>query len=134
VQGVVSGSDKEIKERYFMAQYEEISIDQGADVAITFDCFDETGAKKDLTNHTVYAKLKKNYTSDAGDTLDFTAVIPSPTTDGAITLSLTSTQTDTLKKGRYVYDVELHFIDSDGNTIVERILEGRVQVMPSVTK
>jgi len=132
VQGVVSGSDKEIKERYFMAQYEEISIDQGTDVAITMDCFDETGAKKDLTNYTVYAKLKKNYNSE--DFTNFTAIINNPTTDGGITLSLTSTQTDTLKTGRHVYDVELHFIDSDGNTIVERILEGRVQVMPSVTK
>lgn len=115
-----------------MAQYEEISIDQGTDVAITMDCFDETGAKKDLTNHTVYAKLKKNYNSEYFT--NFTAIINTPPTDGGVTLSLTSTQTDTLKTGRHVYDVELHFIDSDGNTIVERILEGRVQVMPSVTK
>ena len=115
-----------------MAQYEEISIDQGTDVAITMDCFDETGAKKDLSNHTVYAKLKKNYNSE--DYTNFTAIINEPATDGGVTLSLTSTQTDTLKTGRHVYDVELHFIDSDGNTIVERILEGRVQVMPSVTR
>ena len=51
-----------------------------------------------------------------------------------MTLSLTNIQTDDLKAGRYVYDVELSFIDSAGDTIVERVLEGRVQVSPSVTR
>jgi len=117
-----------------MAQYEEITIDQGTDVTITLNLTDETGAKKNLTNYTAYAKLKKNYNSDSDDTTSFTAAIPTPVTDGIVTLALTNTQTDALKNGRYVYDVELHFIDSDGNTIVERILEGRAQVTPSVTK
>jgi len=30
--------------------------------------------------------------------------------------------------------VELSFIDSSGDTIIERVLEGRIQVTPSVTK
>ena len=51
-----------------------------------------------------------------------------------MTISLTNTQTDLLKAGRYVYDVELAFLDSDSNTIIERVLEGRVQVSPSVTR
>jgi hypothetical protein len=117
-----------------MATYEEFTIDQGTDVAIELELVDITGAAKNLTNYSVAAKLKKNYNSDSADTTDFTAIITSPETDGKLTLSLTNTQTDALKAGRYVYDVEISFEDSDANTIVERVLEGRIQVSPSVTK
>lgn len=117
-----------------MATYEEFNIDQGTDVAIQLDLVDMSGAVKNLTNYSVAAKMKKNYNSDSDDTQDFTAIIPTPTTSGKITLSLTNTQTDALKAGRYVYDVEISYADSDGNTIIERILEGRIQVNPSVTK
>jgi len=38
-----------------------------------------------------------------------------------------------LKSGRYVYDVELSFVDSSSNTVIERILEGQITVTPQVT-
>lgn len=117
-----------------MAQYEEFTIDQGADVAFELHLTDNTGAAKNLSSYSVAAKMKKNYNSDSADTHDFTTLIASPATDGIVTLSLSNTQTDALKTGRYVYDVEISFVDSDSNTVVERILEGRVQVTPSVTK
>ena len=116
-----------------MAQYEEFTIDQGADVAIELHLVDKSDAKKNLNGHTVTAKLKKNYNSDSSDTTDFTTAITS-NTNGTALLSLTNSQTNALKVGRYVYDVELSFVDSSGATIVERILEGRMQVTPSVTK
>ena len=116
-----------------MAQYEEFTIDQGSDVAIEIHCVDGQGAAKNLSNYSPSAKMKKTYTSSDSDTTSFTAIV-SDTTAGIITLSLTNTQTDALAKGRYVYDVELSFLDSASNTIVERILEGRIQVTPSVTK
>jgi hypothetical protein len=94
---------------------------------------DKNDAVKDITNHTITAKLKKNYNSDSSDTTSFTTIISNPI-GGITTLSLTNAQTDALKVGRYVYDVEMSFVDSDGETIVERILEGRMQVSPSVTK
>jgi hypothetical protein len=115
-----------------MATYEEFTIDQGADVAIQLDLVDENDNPKDLTNHTVTAYLKKSYTST--DYTVFNAIVVDPPTDGICTLSLTSAQTDALKAGRYVYDVELSFVDESANTIVERILEGRIQISPSVTK
>lgn len=117
-----------------MATYEEFTIDQGADIAIQLECVDTQGAKKNLTNHSVAAKMKKNYNSSDSDTTTFTSIVASPATDGIITLSLTNTQTNALKAGRYVYDVEISYADSAANTIVERILEGRIQVSPSVTK
>ena len=117
-----------------MATYEEFTIDQGADVAIELHLQNVDGSKKNLANYQVAAKLKKNYNSDSAETTDFTSIVADPASDGVVTLSLTNTQTDALGKGRYVYDVELSYLDSDANTIVERVLEGRIQVTPSVTR
>lgn len=116
-----------------MAQYEELTIDQGSDVTIELHLIDKNDTAKDLTGHTLTAKLKKNYNSGDSDTTTFTSII-SNVTGGIASISLTNTQTDALKPGRYVYDAELTFNDSDDQTIVERILEGRIQVTPSVTK
>lgn len=117
-----------------MAAYEEFSIDQGADLAVELHLINTDGSAKNLTNYSVAAKLKKNYNSDSDETTDFNAIIATPPDDGIVTISLTNAQTDVLSKGRYVYDVEISFVDSDGNTIIERVLEGRVQVTPSVTR
>ena len=117
-----------------MAAYEEFTVDQGADLAVELHLINADGSVKDLTNFSVAAKLKKNYNSDSDETTDFNSIIAAPPTDGIVTISLTNTQTDALSKGRYVYDVEVSFVDSDGNTIIERVLEGRVQVTPSVTR
>ena len=117
-----------------MAQYEEFTIDQGADVAVEIHCVNKDNSVKDLTGYTATAKLKKTYASDSDNTISFSSIVATPASDGVLTISLTNTQTDTLKAGRYVYDVELAFQDSDSNTIIERVLEGRVQVSPSVTR
>ena len=118
-----------------MAQYEEFSIDQGTDVAIEIHLVDPiTNLPEDLGGYDVNAKMKKSYNSDSADTLDFNAIVAQPDTDGIITLSLTNIQTSSLKAGRYVYDVEIFTFDSSGDTIIERVLEGRIQVTPSVTR
>ena len=114
-----------------MAQYEEFTIDQGTDVAIEIHLINEQGNAKDLTNHTVKAQLRKNYSSTTAT--DFNSIIATPPTDGIATLSLTNTETASLEKGRYVYDVELSFLDSTNEPIIERILEGRIQITPNVT-
>lgn len=116
-----------------MAQFEELTIDQGSDLALEIHLINATdGAKKDLTNHSVAAKLKRSYNSDSADTTSFNAII-SDFDNGVITLELTNTQTSALKKGRYVYDVEISYLDSSSNTIIERVLEGQATVSPSVT-
>jgi len=118
-----------------MAHYEDIIIDQGTDVAIVLHLVNKDGSKKNLTSYSVLSKMKLNYNSDSDDTVNFTAVVATPPTDGIVTLSLTNSQTDALKaKKRYVYDVELHHQDSDGDWYIERILEGKVEVNPSVTR
>ena len=114
--------------------YEDIDINQGADIAIELDCVDEDGSVKDLANHSIAAKMKRTYNStDSADIQTFNAIVQSPPSAGKLTLSLTNAQTSTLRRGRYVYDAELSFVDSDDNTIIERILEGQINVIPQVT-
>jgi hypothetical protein len=116
-----------------MATYEDFTIDQGADLALQLELANPDGSKKDLTGYSAAAKMKKTYRST--ESIDFTAVIPTPPLEGIVTISLTNLQTDALStRGRYVYDVEISFVDEDGHTIIERILEGKIKVNPSVTR
>lgn len=117
-----------------MASYEEFTIDQGADAAIEIHLVNPNGSPKNLTDHTIAAKMKRTFNSDSADTTAFTAAVSSPATDGVALLSLTNIQTDALKPGRYVYDVEMSYLDSDENTIIERVLEGKILVTASVTR
>ena len=118
-----------------MATYEDFTIKQGSDIAFQIELTEFDGSTKNLTGHTVSAKMKKSFNSNAEDTIDFDAIVSAPATDGIVVLSLTNEQTDELStRGRYVYDVELSYNDSDGNPIVERILEGKIKVSPSVTR
>ena len=116
-----------------MAEYEKFTFDKGSDVAIQLELVDYLGNKKDLTDYDAAAKMKRNFNSDSADTTDFAVAINSPATDGIVTLSLTNTQTDALKVGNYVYDVQISYVDSNDSTIIERILEGKIRVNPSVT-
>jgi hypothetical protein len=117
-----------------MAQYEDITIDQGADVAIELHLINKDGSPKDLVNHSVAATMKRTYNSDSADTHTFNSIVAAPASSGVATISLTNLQTAVLKSGQYVYDVELSFQDSGGDTIIERVLEGKILVTPSVTR
>ena len=119
-----------------MATYEELVIDQGSDVAVEIELVERDGSKKDLTGYSAAAKMKRNYNStDSDEGIDFAANIASPATDGTVVISLTNSQTDSLNtRGRWVYDVEISHLDSDSNTLVERVLEGKVRITPSVTR
>ena len=118
-----------------MAIKQDFVIDQGSDYAIKLSLRDNsTGGVKDLTSHTIAGMVKKTYTSDSDQTWPFTTVINNPPTAGNVTISLTNQQTDQMTPGRFVYDLELSFVDSDLNTIIERILEGNITITPSVTR
>lgn len=128
-----------------MAQYEDLTIDKGSDVTIRLDLYNIDGSPKqmniqdsDLNFIPIYdvnAKMKKTYNTKDSDAVTFFATTVDPDNlDYVIHLSLTNTQTDALKPGRYVYDVEISRYDSNETaTIVERILEGNIQVTPSVS-
>ena len=116
-----------------MAHYEDLKIDQGTDVAIEIYLVNPDGTKKDLTGYTPSSSFATRYDAPVNEKVNFTASVASPATDGIVSLSLTNAQTQALNpKKRYVYDVELSVL-SDGQTIVERVLEGRITITPSVT-
>ena len=115
-----------------MAEYEKFDIDQGSDIAIQLDLVDQNNNKKDLANFSAAAKMKRTFNSDSSDTTTFSAAV-TDADDGILTLSLTNAQTSALKVGTYVYDVEISFQDSANNTIIERVLEGKIRVHPNVT-
>ena len=130
-----------------MAQQEDFTIDQGSDVAIRLDLFNTDGSRKVMntvdsagvlfSKFSITGKLKKTYNTKDSDAVPFTATSIDPDNlDNVVHLSLTNLQTSTLKTGRYVYDVELKSIDSNesGNIeLIERILQGTINVTPSVT-
>lgn len=115
-----------------MAEYEKFTIDQGSDIAIQLELVDQNNNKKNLANYSAAAKMKRTFNSDSSDTTSFSAAV-TDATDGIVTLSLTNSQTSALKVGSYVYDVEISFTDSAENTIIERVLEGKIRVNPNVT-
>ena len=118
-----------------MAQFEEFTIDQGADVAIELELLDKDGSVKDLTGFSAAAKAKRSYNADSDNTVSFTSTLSAVNRPlGKLVLELTNTQTDAMKAGRWVYDVEISYVDSDGDTIIERVLEGNIEVTPSVTR
>jgi len=115
-----------------MAQYEELSIDQGTDVAVEIRLANPDGSKKNLTDHSIDANIKRTFNTSDSDAVSFTAIVADPATDGIINLSLTNVQTAALTDKRYVYDVDISYVDSDANTVVERVLRGLVVVNPKV--
>lgn len=111
-----------------MAVISNLTVDQGATFTAQVAVSDSNGDILDLTGYTASGQIRKTYTSSTAIT--FTATIESPTT-GNVNVGLTAAQTGAMKPGRYVYDVE---ITNDGGTTVTRILEGQVEVTPSVTR
>lgn len=111
-----------------MAVISNLTVDQSATFTAEVAVTDSTGAILDLTGYTAEGQIRKTYTSSTA--VAFTATIEAPSS-GNVNIALSASQTGAMKPGRYVYDVE---ITNDGGTTVTRILEGQVEVTPSVTR
>ena len=61
--------------------------------------------------------------------IDFTCAV-SNAAAGIVSIALTAAQSNAMKSGRYVYDVE---ITASGGAKT-RVLEGQVEITPGVTK
>lgn len=116
-----------------MAQYEDLELDQGADVKWKLKLLNADGSARDLTDYTARGKLNRSYDADSSEATSFNVTFLTPRTDGVFEFSLTNAQTDLLTRRRYVYDIEVEFTEG-GDTLVERVLEGKVMVSKSVTK
>ena len=110
-----------------MAVYSNLTVDQGTDFTMSVDVTDTDGDALNLTGFTVAGQVRRSYFSTTA--VNFTCAV-SNATSGIITVSLSGTQSDAMKAGRYVYDVEI--TNSGGTTT--RVLEGQLEIMPAVTK
>ena len=112
-----------------MAMISNLTIDQGASFKAEIDVKDADGDALDLTGFTGAGQMRKTYASST--TTNFTVEFKNPRTTGTLTISLTATQTNAIKAGRYVYDVE---ITKTSDAEVTRVVEGQIDVTPGVTR
>ena len=110
-----------------MAVYSNMTIDQGTDFSSAIDVTDADGDAVNLTGYTVAGQIRKTYTSSTA--VNLTCAV-SNATSGIVSVALTAAQSNAMKAGRYVYDVE---ITSSGGAKT-RVLEGQVEITPGVTQ
>lgn len=110
-----------------MAEFVEITIEQGSTFSTQVIVSDSTGDNKNLTDYSVRSQIRKSYYSSTAT--DFTINI-TDAPSGQIEMGLSANTTANLRPGRYVYDVEIE----DANNYVTRIFEGIATVLPGVTR
>lgn len=103
-------------------------MEQGATFNTTITLDDVYGETYNLVGFTASSQMRKSYYS-SNATATFTTTINSST--GTISLALSANTTANIAPGRYVYDTKI--INTSDN-IVTRILEGIIDVSPSVTR
>jgi hypothetical protein len=111
-----------------MAVYSDISVDQGADFSAEVIVDDSDGTLANLTGYTVAGQIRKTYSSSTK--VDFTCTVTDAAA-GEITIGLSNTQTNAMKAGRYVYDVEITKTSTGYKT---RVIEGQITVNAGVTQ
>lgn len=111
-----------------MAIVSNLVIDQGTTFKADIDVTDAEGNALNLTGYTTAGQMRKTYASTTAT--DFSANIESAV-GGVVRIQLSASQTEALKPGRYVYDVE---IKKTSTSEVTRVVEGQIEVTPGVTK
>jgi hypothetical protein len=110
-----------------LAAFTEITIEQGATFSTTVNVEDAYYNPVNLTGYSASSQMRKSYYSSSATNI--TASVTG-TSNGEITLSMTSANTSSLTPGRYVYDLVIN----DGANTVTRVVEGIATVLPSVTR
>jgi hypothetical protein len=110
-----------------MAAFSEIVIEQGATFNTTINVEDTAGAAINLFGYTANSMMRKSYYSSSATTITSTVT---GTANGEVTLNVSAANTAALTPGRYVYDV----IITSPTSVVTRVVEGIVTVLPSVTR
>lgn len=110
-----------------MADFVELTLDQGATFNSIITVRDENGVAQNLVGYVARSQMRKSYYSSTKT--DFTVTLSQPA-NGQITMAMTAANTANISPGRYVYDVEIE--DPSGD--VTRIFEGIVTVLPNVTR
>ena len=106
-----------------------IIIYTGTDFAQTFVLEDSaSNSIKDLTGYVGCSQIKRYETSTKS--ADFTVTFANDRSTGRVSIEMLSTVTETLKAGKYFYDL----IISSPNGVTERVVEGTAIVKKSVTR
>lgn len=111
-----------------MVDFADLTAHQGDDTIFRIEVVNADKTPKDLTGYTVKSQFKRNYAASDSDTYTFTTAIDSAAS--AVDLVLDGTVSDDIKAGKYFYDV---FLISDGGSGTEKLLEGRLELLPSAT-
>ena len=107
--------------------YQNLLLEQGSNFLVSIVLDDVYGQNYDLNGFTAYSQMRKSYYA-ANATASFNTSIDYATS--TVSLSLTANTSANIAPGRYVYDTIL----TDGSHNVVRILEGIVEVSPSVSR
>jgi hypothetical protein len=112
-----------------MAVYTDLFVDRGSSFAATIELAALNGSPLNLTGLNARGRIRRTYTS--ATFIEFGIEFPVDLNKGEFYITLTSAQTQALVPGRYVFDVEIFNAD-DSQSDVERVLEGQLEVTPSV--
>ncbi len=104
-------------------------IDQGSTFDAVVTVQDEDGSLFDLTDWVPYSQMRKHERSVNATTI-VVNVIGDPLL-GEIEMILTPADTNPLRGGRFIYDVELHHAT---NGKVKRAVQGIITLSPQSTK
>jgi hypothetical protein len=109
-----------------LAAFTELTIEQGATFTEKVSVLDVYNNPVNLSGYTASSMMRKSYYSSTYYVINSTVT---GTSNGEITLSITSSNTALLTPGRYVYDLIIN-----GANTVNRVVEGIATVLPSVTR
>lgn len=105
----------------------DLSVQQGASVAVKFEWLDVAGSPRDLTGYSADMHIRK-HPGDADPLIDLGASL-TVAAAGTITLSVAAATTAAWSFTRAVYDLTM----TDGSGAVTRIVEGWVDLGRAVT-
>jgi hypothetical protein len=116
-----------------MVAVQNLTVYQGATFQRALILKNESAALINLTGYTFRGQVKSAY-SDASPTFSFVFTLRNQATDtGVVDMVLAAASTSAvsiIKKTSYLYDVEM--VDAAGT--VRRIVEGKLELFPEVTK
>ena len=110
-----------------MAQFVELSMDQGTSFSVDITVLNDDGSTRNVANSTFTSSIRKSYYSSS-----VTANLTITTADaanGVIYANANSAVTANIRPGRYLYDIK----EVNGNNVT-RLVEGIVTVYPQITK
>lgn len=114
--------------------YEDLDVPAGTSYRFQIQMYTGEGSRRDLSNVSeVRGKINYSYDASDSDSISFFCTVDAPPQKGIINCTLSDSQTEGLKKRRYLYDIEMDYA-SNGHTVKERVLEGKVIVDKSITK